>query len=106
MKNKLLVSVVALGLGASAASAAPLELNDAELDGVTAGLVDLGDLLNSGPLLNLTLNVPIDITDVNVEIKDVNVNAVVNAGVVAPVLSPGPHNVTIRQRGKIRFKRR
>lgn len=109
----LLASALALGVSASAASAAPLELGDAELDSVTAGLIDptiidsLTTLLaTSGPLLTLNVDVPIDIRDVNVTIRDVNVNAVVNAAVVAPILSSGTDNVTIRQRGRVRFRRR
>lgn len=109
MRTPIAAAALALALSASAAAAAPagpIVLGDAELDSVTAGQLDLGGLLGGGPLLNLNVNAPIDIRDVTVDIRDVNVNAVVNAAVVAPILSPGTNNVRIRQEGRIRYRRR
>lgn len=96
MKKALLVSVLALGLSGGAASAAPLELSDAELDGVTAGA-----------LIDLNLHVPITIQNVTVTLQDINANAIANLSIVAPVLSSdGTRTVDIRQRGRIRARRR
>lgn len=81
---------------AAAAADGPVRLGAAEMDRVTAGA-----------LVNLDLHVPITIQDVDVTLKDINVNAVANVAVVAPILSVGgTNNVTIRQGGRIRFRRR
>lgn len=92
----ILASALAFGLAATTASAAPLELTDSDLDTVTGGA-----------LINLDINVPVTIQDVTVELQDINVNAIANLALVAPVLSEGGNNnITVRQRGRIRAKRR
>lgn len=86
--------VLALGLSASAVSdtvAAPLELAEEEMDGLTAA-----------SLIDVVLNIPITVHTAPVTINRLNVNVVVNIAVVIP--APGS-NVRLVQNALLAIKR-